>query len=58
MLAKQIATADCKRGFSRMLRAKTCLRNQMNNSTLNHYMRISMEGSEMEHSDFNMTVNT
>ena len=43
-LTLPISTADCKRAFSTMRRIKTRLRSEMCNSTLNHCMRISMEG--------------
>ena len=36
-------TVDCERAFSSMHRIKSCIRSQMNNSTLNHCMRISIE---------------
>ena len=51
-------TADCERAFSTMRRVKSRLGSQMNNSTLNHCMRISMEGHPLEVFDFNKSVDT
>ena len=51
-------TADCERAFSTMHRVKSRLRSQINNSTLNNCMRISMEGHPLEIFDFDKSVNT
>ena len=51
-LTLPISTADCERAFSTMKRIKTRLRNQMTNDTLNHCMRISMEGLPLSEFDF------
>ena len=51
-----IATADCERAFSTMRRVKSRLRSEMSNSTLNHCMRISIEGPLMEEFDFNTSL--
>ena len=55
-----LSTADCERAFSTtcMRRVKSRLRSQMNNSTLNHCMQISMEGHPLERFDFNKSVDT
>ena len=51
-----IATAECERAFSTMHRVKSRLRSEMSNSTLNHCMRISIEGPHMEEFDFNKSL--
>ena len=43
-LTLPVSTADCERAFSTMKRIKTRLRSKMTNKTLNHCMRVSMEG--------------
>ena len=53
-----VSTADCERGFSAMARVKTKLRNQMKNSTLNHSLRILIEGPPIEEFDFEKVLNT
>jgi hypothetical protein len=45
-LTLPICTADCERAFSTMRRVKIHLRSEMNNNTLNHCMRISIEGPQ------------
>ena len=47
-----IATEYCERAFSTMRRVKSRLRSQMNNSTLNNCIRISMEGPPLETFNF------
>ena len=46
-----VSTAECERAFSAMKRIKTELRNRLKSSTLDHLMRISIEGPPL--SDFN-----
>ena len=53
-----VSTADCERGFSAMARVKTKLRNQMKNSTLNHCLRILIEGPPIETFDFEKVLDT
>ena len=53
-LTLPISTADCERAFS--TRIKTRLRNQMTNDTLNHCMRVSMEGQPLTEFDFEKSV--
>ena len=55
-LTLPISTADCERAFSTMRRVKTRLRSEMNNSTLNNCMRISIEGPSLQSFDFNAAV--
>ena len=57
-LVLPIGTADCERGFSTMKRIKTRLRSQMSNITLNHCMRISMEGEAFDKFDFDSAVDS
>ena len=57
-LVLPIGTADCERGFSTMKRIKTRLRSQMSNMTLNHCMRISMEGEDFDKFDFDNAVDS
>ena len=55
-LTLPISTADCEREFSTMRRIKTRLRSEMNNATLNHCMRISIEGPPLQEFDFDTAV--
>ena len=55
-LTLPISTADCERAFSTMRRIKTRLGSEMCNSTLNHSMRISMEGPPLQHLNFDAAV--
>ena len=57
-LVLPIGTADCERRFSTMKRIKTRLRSQMSNITLNHCMRISMEGEAFDKLDFDNAVDS
>ena len=57
-LTLPISTADCERAFSTMRRIKTRLRSEMNNTTLNHCMRISIEGPKLQDFDFDSAVRT
>ena len=57
-LTLPISMADCERAFSTMRRIKTRLRSEMNNATLNHCMRISIEGPPLQEFDFNTAVET
>ena len=57
-LTLPISTADCERAFSTMRRIKTRLRSEMNNTTLNHCMRISIEGPKLQDFDFDSAVCT
>lgn len=57
-LTLPISTADCERAFSTMRRIKTHLRSEMNNTTLNHCMRISIEGPKLQDFDFDSAVHT
>ena len=57
-LCLPISTADCERAFSTMKRIKTRLRTQMTNTTLNHCMRISIEGLPLPKFDFEQSINT
>ena len=57
-LTLPISTADCERAFSTMRRIKTRLRSEMNNTTLNHCMRISIEGPKLQNFDFDSAVRT
>ena len=53
-----VSTGDCERGFSAMVRVKTKLWNQMKNSTLNHCLRILIEGPHIEEFDFEKVLNS
>ena len=53
-----LSTVDCERAFSTMRRIKSRLRSQMNNSTLNNCIRISMEGPSLENFDFEKSLDT
>ena len=53
-----VSTADCERGFSAMARVKTKLRNQMKNFTLNHCLRILIEGPPIQEFDFEKVLNS
>lgn len=57
-LVLPVGTADCERGFSTMKRIKTRLRSQMTNVTLNHCMRVSMEGQAFDKFDLETAVNS
>ena len=57
-LTLPISTADCERAFSTMRRIKTRLRSEMNNTTLNHCMRISIESPKLQDFDFDSAVHT
>ena len=57
-LTLPISTADCERAFSTMQRIKTRLRSEMNNTTLNHCMRISIKGPKLQDFDFDSAVRT
>ena len=47
-----VSTADCERGFSAVKRIKTDLRNRLKTHTLDCLVRISVEGPEVDHFDF------
>lgn len=51
-----ISTADCERAFSTMRRIKSRLRSEMWNLTLNHCMRISIEGPPLQQFDSDAAV--
>ena len=51
-----ISTADCERAFSTMRRIKSRLRSEMCNLTLNHCMRISIEGPPLQQFDSDAAV--
>ena len=51
-----VITADCERACSIMCRIKSRLRSEISNSTLNHCMRISMEGLPLQEFDFDAAV--
>ena len=51
-----MSTVDCERAFSTMKRIKTRLRSQMTNKTLNHCMRVSMEGLSLVDLDFDKSI--
>ena len=53
-----VTTVDCERGFSTMKRIKTRLRSVMKMATLDSLMRISIEGADLEHYDFDRAVNS
>ena len=54
-----VRTADCERGLvSAMARVKTKLRNEMKNSTLNHCLRILIEGPHIQEFDFEKVLNS
>ena len=53
-----VSTADCERAFSAMKRIKTGLRSQMTNKTLNHCMRVSMEGLPLVDFDFDSCIHS
>ena len=55
-LTLPINTTDCERAFSTMRRIKTCLHSEMNNTTLNHCMRLSIEGPKLQDFDFDSAV--
>ena len=57
-LVLPISTADCERGFSTMKKIKTRLRSMISNVTLNHCMRIPMEGQPFDKFDFDTAVNS
>ena len=49
-------TADCECAFSTLKRVKTSLRNRQKTTTLDCLLRISMEGPELEHYNFDHAV--
>ena len=53
-----VSTVDCERGLSTMALVKMKLRNQMKNSTLNHCLRILIEGPPIEEFDFEKVLNS
>ena len=55
-LVVPMSTADCERGFSSMNRIKTELRNSLKTETLDYLMRISIEGKEREHFNFDKSA--
>ena len=55
-LTLPVSTVDCERVFSTMKRIKTRLRSQMTNKTLNHCMRVSMEGLSLVDLDFDKSI--
>ena len=55
-LTLPIHTADCERAFSTMRRVKSRLRSELTNNTLNHCMRISIEGPPLEEFNFDKAV--
>lgn len=52
-----VSTAECERAFSAMNRIKTDLRNRLSTSTLDHLMRISIEGPSVQEFDFERAAN-
>ena len=52
-----VSTADCERAFSAMSRTKTDLRNRLSTRTLDHLMRISIEGPVAADFDFLRAAN-
>ncbi|XP_056450414.1 uncharacterized protein LOC130385760 isoform X1 [Gadus chalcogrammus] len=48
MVVIPVHTADCERAFSTLKRVKTRLRSTMTNATLNHLLRISIEGPAID----------
>ncbi len=52
LLVAPVSTVDCERGFSKQNVVKTCLRNSMSLSTLNHLMRISIDGPSLKSFNF------
>ena len=55
-LVVPVSTAECERCFSSMKRIKTVLRNRMDTKTLDQLIRISNEGPNPEHFDFNIAA--
>ena len=55
-LALPVSNADSERGFSRMIRVKTTLRNCLTVSSLDTLLRISMKGPEHTKFDFSRAV--
>ena len=55
-LTLPVSTADCERAFSTMKRIKTRLRSQMTNNTLNHCMRVSIEGLPLTDFNFDKSI--
>ena len=56
MVVIPVHTADCERAFSTLKRVKTRLRSTMTNATLNHLLRISIEGPAIDQFDFDKAV--
>ena len=52
-----VSTADCECAFSAMSRTKTDLRNRLSTRTLDHLMRISIEGPVAADFDFLRAAN-
>ena len=55
-LVLPISTAECERCFSAMKRVKTELRNRMVTTTLDHLLRISLCGPNLQEFNFNQAV--
>ena len=55
-LTSPVSNAECERVFSTLKRVKTRLRSTLKNKTLNHLIRIAMEGPELEKFDFDCAV--
>ena len=48
MLVLPLATACCERGFSTLKRIKSDWRSRLRTETLDHLMRISIDGPDLE----------
>ena len=53
MMALPVSTATVERTFSQMKLIKTCLRNRLSDSNLEHLMKIAIEGPSISNVDFN-----
>ena len=58
LYAATVFVVIAKASNTTMCRVKSRLRSQTNNSTLNHCMRISMEGHPLERFDFDKSMDT
>ena len=55
-LTLPISTVECERAFSTMRRIKSRLRSQITNATLNHCMKISIDGPKTQDFDFDSAM--
>ena len=57
MMALPVSTATIESTFSQMKLIKTCLRNRLSDSNLEHLMKIATEGPSISNVDFNEILN-